>query len=720
MFDRKSIIAFMQEQSYKPLTYRELAAAMGVQPEDEAVFSRLMGRLEKKGSIVRTRRDRYGLPEMMNLVKGVIRIDPRGYGILRPDEPEAGEIFIYGRNLNGAMHLDRVLVRINQKGREGQRPEGEVIRAIERANRELIGIYKKTRSLAQVIPDDPRQIYPVYVTVPRRVRVKNGDRVVVEIYSWPDKNKDTEGRVLEVLGAYQDPSSDLALVIRKHGLRSVFDSRVLAEASRCCQPVSDEERSGRVDLSALPIVTIDGEDAKDLDDAVNIARQGSGYRLGVHIADVSHYVREHSRLDREAYSRGTSVYLIDQVLPMLPGELSNRICSLNAGEDRLAMSCVMELDQEGQLLDYQLFKSVIRVKERMTYSVVNRLIEGDDPVLRQRYSQYMDDFQLMWELAQKLNRARMRRGALEFDFPESKVYTDELGEPVDVVVVQRGPGEKLIEEFMIKANETVAAHLHRHRIPQLLRVHEKPDPEALLKLNNILSLHGYKLNEGHLRPLDLQRILQGIKGSPQESTLSLMLLRSMKHARYSPWPLGHFGLASEYYCHFTSPIRRYPDLLVHRALARCLTAQPDLKGSAGPAPATSKPARKNTGLSHEEIMDAMVLTGDHCSLREIKAEEAERELVAVKKTRYIARFIGDEFAGRISSVTSFGFFVELANTIEGLVHISSLNDDYYDFNDRALTLTGRYTGSIFHIGDPVRVQVVRADIAAARVDFELR
>lgn len=716
MIDKKTIIAFMQQKSYKPLNYRELAGELGIGPEEEAAFSRLMGRLEKKGAIVRTRRDRYGLPEMMNLIKGTISINPRGYGILRPDEAESEEIFIYGRNLNGAMHLDRVMVRLNQRGRPGQRPEGEVIRAIERASRELVGTFKKTRSLARVIPDDPRQIYPIYVTVPRRIRVKNGDRVVVEIYAWPDKNKDAEGRVLEVLGEYDDASRDAALVIRKHGLRSEFDTRTAAEAEHCPQEVRDEDKAGRLDLTGLRMVTIDGEDAKDLDDAVTIARQGSGYRLGVHIADVSHYVREHSRLDREAYQRGTSVYLLDQVLPMLPPELSNRICSLNAGHDRLAVTCFMNLDADGRLVDYQLSRSVIRVRERMTYMAVNCLLTGSGDgldYLRERYIEYIDDFQTMWELARKLNQARLQRGALDFDFPESKIYVDGRGQPDKVIRVERGPGERLIEEFMIKANETVAAHLFRNHIPQLLRVHEKPDPESLARLNNILGLHGFRLNEEHLQPRDVQGILQKIKGHPSENTLSLMLLRSMKHARYTPWPLGHFGLASDYYCHFTSPIRRYPDLVVHRALVQ------SLEGAGAAAAQVGRKARQEAALSSEERMETLVMVGEHCSLREIKAEEAERELAAVKKTRYIAGFLGEEFPGRISSVTSFGFFVELENTIEGLVHISSLNDDYYDFNDRAFTLTGRYSGRSFKIGDIVDIQVVRADIAAARVDFEL-
>ncbi len=699
--DKKAILAFMHQGTYRPLGYRELAEALGVKPEDEASFSRLIGRLEKKGDIVRTRRDRYGLPDMMNLVKGIISINQRGYGILRPDEMDAEEIFVYGRNLNGAMHMDRVMVRVNQKGRTGQRPEGEVIRAIERANRELVGTFNRTRRLAQVIPDDPRQIYPVYVTVPKRIKVKNGDRVMVEIYSWPDKNKDAEGRVLEVLGEYEDASRDFALVIRKHGLRNEFEERVLAEANKCLQYVSEEECRGRMDLRGNKMVTIDGEDARDLDDAVTIARTQQGYRLGVHIADVSHYVRENSRLDREAYQRATSVYLLDKVLPMLPPELSNRICSLNTGEDRLALSCIMDLNSDAEVVDYELKKSVIRVQERMTYTDVNHLLAGGDTRLETRYADYIEDFQLMWELAQKLKAGRDERGALDFDFPESKVHVDSQGQPTKVIKVERGPGEQLIEEFMIKANETVAGHLYNRRQPFLFRVHEKPGPESLFKLNNVISLYGHKLEAKNLKPADLQKILQGIKGRPEASTVALMMLRSMQHARYTPWPLGHFGLASEYYCHFTSPIRRYPDLVVHRALSRLLE-----KG-------------EKQAAGDEEQLEKMVLIGEHCSLREMKAEEAERELIALKKVRYIGQYLGDDFEGRVSSVTSFGFFVELENTIEGLVHISSLNDDYYDFNDRAFTLNGRHTGRKFSIGDTVTVKVVRADIAMARVDFEL-
>ncbi|MGI5921616.1 MAG: ribonuclease R [Syntrophomonadaceae bacterium] len=700
MLNRDSILEFMHQESYKPLAYNDLLKALQLNEEEQTKFSKLLGQLEKEGEIVKTRKDKFGLPAMMNIVKGVIRMSARGYGILVPDLVDSGEIFVYGKNLNGAMHNDRVLVRMNRRAAYNQRPEGEVIRVLKRANQEIVGTFQKGKNLVQVIPDDPRHIYPIGVKPAHRIKVSNGDKVLVNITTWPTGDRLPEGKIVEVFGRRGQPGLDVRVIVKKHALRDVFPPAVIEEAQRVAVPVSAEEIEKRRDLRDVRMVTIDGEDAKDLDDAVSVKRTERGYQLGVHIADVSHYVKEDSKLDKEAFARGTSVYLIDTVLPMLPRELSNNICSLNARQDRLALSCIMEIDNNGQVLEYDICKSVINVNERMTYTDVNKILVEDDPETKERYSALVEDFQLMKELADILREERNCRGALDFDFPETKVKVDDNGMPVEVKRRESGPGEMLIEDFMIKANEVVAEHMYWQDIPILYRVHEKPNAESLVQLNNVLGVFGHRIQTNRLEPFVFQNVLTHIKGSPGEKTMALMILRSMKHARYTNQALGHFGLASKYYCHFTSPIRRYPDLIVHRVLTDLLEGRINDRKRA----------------SWEKKMGKY---GEHSTLQEIKAEEAERELIDIKKAQYMQQFVGDEFVGQISSVQSFGFFVELENTIEGLVHISTIADDYYEFNDRSYTLMGKHTGRKFSIGDQVRVQLVRVDVDDSKIDFEL-
>lgn len=700
MLDSETIIAYMRQESYRPMSYKDLREAFQFEDEEEGRFSELLGRLEKEGEIIRTRRDKYGLPEMMNIYRGIIRISQRGYGILLPDQNDAPEIFVYGRNLNGAMHQDRVLVRIHERANADQRPEGEVIRAITRANQELVGTFEKGKQAMQVIPDDPRQIYPINVRPSSKLKLKNGDKVLVKIDRWPDKNKYPEGTIAEVFGRQGQPGVELRIVIKKHGLREQFPPAVLEEARTVALPVDEQQILRRHDLRSLRMVTIDGEDAKDLDDAVSIEKIDGGYRLGVHIADVSHYVREDSQLDKEALTRGTSVYLIDKVLPMLPPELSNGICSLTAQQDRLAITCMMEIDKKGKVLKHDIFQSVIHVDERMTYTAVNKIITDDDADTKERYRDLVGDFLLMKELADIIRQERNSRGALDFDFPESKVIVDENSFPIEIKLFERGVGEMLIEDFMIKANEVVAEYLFWQEMPTLYRVHEKPEGESFSKLNKVLSVFGFAIQENKVEPYVFQNILKDIKGSPQENVISLLVLRSMKHARYVPQELGHFGLASKYYCHFTSPIRRYPDLIVHRVLSLILEGKMN--------------AKKKSAMESR-----MGNYGEQSTMQEAKAEEAERELVDIKKAQYMKQFIGDEFEARISSVLSFGFFVELPNTVEGLVHISTIADDYYEFNDKAYTLTGTHNGKKYAIGDQVKVQLVSVDVNAAKIDFEL-
>jgi ribonuclease R len=692
----------MRQDTYHPLGYTDLMKVFGIEAEEENKFARALGSLEKQGEIVKTRKNKYGLPEKMNLARGVMNLSHRGYGFIIQDQTDTPDIFVYGRNLNGAMHHDKVLVRIYQRAHgESRRPEGEVVRVIQRANKELVGTYERGRHSLQVIPDDARQIYPITVSRSRKLKVNPGDKVLVRITSWPDKKGFAEGKILEVLGKKGQPGLDVQVIIKKHGLAAEFPDSVLEEAAEAAaRSISERDLSGRLDLRKIPMVTIDGEDAKDLDDAVSVEKIEGGHRLGVHIADVSHYVREDSKLDKEACKRGTSVYLIDRVLPMLPPQLSNDICSLNARQDRLALSCIMDINSQGQVVDYKIRKSVIKVSERMTYSDVNKILAGEDDNLKARYKDHIEQFFTMQELAGIIRSERTKRGMLDFDFPESKVIVDENGIPLEIKRREQGAGEKLIEDFMIKANETVAEHMYRQELPLLYRVHENPDEDSLVKLNHVLGVFGHQIKGRKIQPLLFQKVLQDIKGRPEEQMISLMVLRSMKHARYVPQALGHFGLASPYYCHFTSPIRRYPDLIVHRVLSLML--------------ANSISERKKASLNSK-----MAEYGEHSTLQEIKAEEAERELVGIKKAQYMKQFVGEEFQGRISSVQSFGFFVELPNTVEGLVHISSIVDDYYVFNDRNYTLTGNHTGRKFAIGDPVKVLLAKVDVNEAKIDFEL-
>ncbi|MGI6452501.1 MAG: ribonuclease R [Syntrophomonadaceae bacterium] len=700
MFTKETILSLMYRESYRPLGYKELLDVLGIKEVDEEIqFSKVLGQLEKEGEIVRTRKNKFGLPEMMNLVKGVLHLNPRGYGIVLPDKPGQPEVFVFGKNMNGAMHNDKVIVQVNKEAQYGQRPEGSIIRIIKRANQEIVGTLEKGKRFMQVIPDDPRMYYPIYVVGYKKAKARVGDKVVVSITSWPDGYKGPEGKIIEVLGKTGEPGLDLQVIIRKYGLRSEFSEKVIKEARQAAVPVSQEEISQRRDLRNIRMITIDGEDAKDLDDAVSIARTGRGYHLGVHIADVSHYVKENSQLDQEAFKRGTSVYLVDHVLPMLPKELSNGICSLNAGEDRLAISCLMNIDDKGKVVNYDLCKSVINVDKRMTYTAVNKILAEGGQEERNEYPEIVPDLELMAELSAILRKDRLERGALDFDFPESKVIVDKNGTPTEIRKVRPGVGEKIIEDFMIKANEVVAEHMYWREAPILYRVHEKPDEDGMTGLNRVLGVFGHRIRANQTEPKAFQKVLREIKGRPEEQLISLIMLRSMKHAKYYPVALGHFGLASRYYCHFTSPIRRYPDLIVHRVLSALLDGS--LKGK------------------RSVWENKMGLLGEHSTLQEMKAEEAERELVDIKKAQYMKEFLGEEFTAQICSVQSFGFFVELENTVQGLVHVSSLDDDYYEFNERNYTLVGTHSGRKFAIGDRVRVQLVRVETDAAKIDFEL-
>jgi len=698
----KELIAFMDESSYKPMTAEELINALGIEDVKEIqAFFQMLNRLEKEGSIVLTRKHRYGLPKKMGLIIGRLQGHPKGFGFVIPDDPTVKDVHISLDNMKGAMHNDKVMVRPNLSPR-GQL-EGEVVRILERANKQVVGTFEKSKNFGFVVPDDPRLYYDIFVPLGEDKGASNYDKVVVEITRWPEKRRSPEGRIVEIIGRLGDPGVDILSIVKKFRLPTEFPEEVLAEVKNIPQEVTPEEIEGRRDLRSLKTVTIDGADAKDLDDAVSIELlQNGSFRLGVHIADVAHYVKEGSALDREAFNRGTSVYLVDRVIPMLPPELSNGICSLNAGVDRLALTVMMEVDREGRVVNYEIFESVINVDERMTYDNVRRILVDQDKELMDRYREFLNEFKLMEELCLILKEKRKKRGAVDFDFPEGKAVLDSEGRTIDIIKLERSIAENIIEEFMILANETVAEHMYWLEVPFIYRIHEEPDSEDISELNSFLRIFGYKIKgkEGSIHPGAFQEIVEKVKDTPQEKLINTVLLRSMKHARYDEVCVGHFGLASKYYTHFTSPIRRYPDLAIHRVIKETL------KG-------------KISKKRYEFLKQRMPAAAEQSSIMEQVAEEAERDCLDMKKAEYMKQHLGSVFTGVISSVLAFGFFVELPNTVEGLVHVSTLTDDYYTYLEDKMILMGQHTKKMYRIGDEVKVQVARVDVDKRQIDFEL-
>ncbi|MDU4960989.1 MAG: ribonuclease R [Sporomusaceae bacterium] len=698
---KQRIIDFMRNAAYRPLSAEDLADEMALKGTELNHFFTALDELVEAAAVIKTRYDKYGLPDKMNLAVGRLTIHSKGFGFLLPENPEEEDVFIAPDDLLNAMHNDRVVVRLHNKhARADRRREGEVIRIVSRANSRIVGVYESSRHFGFVIPDDKRIRQDIFIPQHETAQAKNGDRVVAEITVWPEKQKSAAGRIIEVLGRPGDKGIEVLALLKRHQLAVEFPEPVEQAAAKVPDKIHPDDLTDRRDLRRLPLVTIDGEDAKDLDDAVFVERLDNGnHRLGVHIADVSYYVREDSSLDREARERGTSVYLVDRVLPMLPPRLSNGICSLNAGADRLAMSCEMEIDRNGKIVDYDIYQSVIHVRDRLTYTTVRKILTEQDPALSEQYRHQLEHIQEMERLCQILRKRRMRRGAIDFDFPEVKVKLDEAGKPVEIIKRVRTIAESIIEEFMLVANETVAEHMFRRKVPFVYRIHEEPASEKMVKLNQLLHNFGQRLGKlEDIRPGTLQKVLTKIAGKPEERIVSSVMLRSLKQARYEAENLGHFGLAARFYTHFTSPIRRYPDLIVHRLLREMLE---------GGIPA------KRRDLLRETLPEIAF----HASERERAATEAERESVDLKKVEYMEQFIGQEFSGVINGVTAFGVFVELDNGIEGLVHVSTMDDDYYAYIEEQYMLLGERTRKIYRLGDPVAVVVTKVSHEENTIDF---
>ncbi|MCB2287831.1 ribonuclease R [Clostridium algidicarnis] len=699
---KESIINFMRNQTYKPMEIRELAAVFDISKGEYKEFKKVIKVMEKEGLIVKTNTDKLGLTEKMGLVPGRLQAHQKGFGFVIPDEEGLKDVFIPSSFINGAMNGDKVVAKVTKEDFNGKKREGEIIRITERTNTTIIGVYESSSNFGFVIPEDKRIQNDIFIPKNQKNGADDNDVVIVEITEWPGKRRNPEGKVLEILGKKGDRGLDILTIIKKHSLPEEFPEKVLKFAENIEDHIPKDEYKKRKDLREVRMVTIDGEDAKDLDDAVSIERLESGnYKLGVHIADVSHYVKENNPLDKEALKRATSVYLIDRVIPMLPQKLSNGICSLNPKVDRLALSCFMVIDKSGKVLEHEIYESVINTSERMTYTEVTKILKKEDNELLERYDYLYDDFKAMEELCNILNKKRLDRGAIDFDFEESKIILDKMGKPIDIRPYEREISNRIIEEFMLVCNETIAEHMYWANIPFIYRIHENPDEEKLQRFSEFIYNLGYVVKwSKEIHPSSLQEVLNKVKGEKEESVVSTLLLRSMMQAKYGPESVGHFGLAAKYYCHFTSPIRRYPDLMIHRIIKEFINGKVDSERASKLVPIVDYAAKQS-------------------SERERTAEEAEREVDDMKKAEYMSEKIGEEFEAVISSVTSFGFFAQLPNTVEGLVHISTLDDDYYIYDERHLSLVGERTKNIYRLGDPVRIKVARVDLENHEIYFDL-
>lgn len=695
----EKVLAFMREASYAPMTSEQLVDALADVCSASKLWQELLA-LEENGEIIRTRFDTYGLPEKMGLVAGRFQLTSKGFGFVIPDNKgDKPDVFIPPRSLNGAMNNDRVLARINNDA-HGKKPEGEILRIIVHANNKVVGIFHQTGDFAFVTPDDKRIGQDVYVMRKHFNGAKDGQKVVVEITEWPQEHRKAEGRVSEILGNIGDVGLEILSIIKQNDLPLQFPDEVLEAARKVPKTIKKSELAGRRDLRERTVVTVDGEDAKDLDDAVYVEQLGKNeYLLGVYIADVSYYVTEDSILDKEARERGTSVYLVDRVLPMLPERLSNGICSLNAGEDRLSMACEMHIDSLGTVLSYEIFPAVINVRHRLSYNIVRAILAGDSAMC-ERYEDILPMVARMDILRQILHDKRARRGAVDFELPEQKVILDENLHPIDIVQRIHGNAESIIEEFMLAANETVAKHMFDAHWPFIYRVHDIPSEERMQEFAKLLANFNIKFRvKEETEPKDIQQAVAEVAGKAEERLITTVALRSMKQAVYQTDNIGHFGLAAKYYTHFTSPIRRYPDLIVHRLL-RAWMQQPKLKDS-----------------EVEPLEEKLDVIAEHSSIRERAAADAERATVDLKMCEYMAGHIGEEYDGIISGVTAFGMFVELPNGVEGLVHISSLMDDYYDFYEERYALVGTHSGKAYRLGDAVRIEVLNVNISDVSIDF---
>ncbi len=694
---KKTVYHFICDDCYVPMKIKELAVMLEVKREDRRQLEEILQELLQEGKIVLSKRGKY-TKAVEKRLSGVFSANPRGFGFVTIEgEPE--DIFIPAAKVNGAMHQDSVEITVSI-AETGRRREGAVVKILERGIKQLVATYEQSGNYGFALPDNTRFGKDIFITKEHSKGAVTGHKVVVEITDYGRPGRNPEGKVTEILGHVNDPGVDILSIVRAYGLPEEFSEKIMRQVENVSKEVSEADMAGRMDLRDVQMVTIDGEDAKDLDDAVSLTMEGDLFVLGVHIADVTNYVQEHSALDVEALKRGTSVYLVDRVIPMLPHALSNGICSLNQGENRLALSCIMTINSKGEVVDHRIAETVIRVDRRMSYTSVKKILEDKDSAEITEYEELVPMLWRMEELAGILRKRRRKRGSIDFDFPETKVYLSEDGKPLEIAPYERNVATRLIEDFMLIANETVAQDYYWQELPFVYRVHDKPDSEKIHTLSTFINNFGYTIHiaQDEVHPKELQKLLEKIEGSDEETLISRLTLRSMKQARYATVCTGHFGLAADYYCHFTSPIRRYPDLQIHRIIKE------NLRGR----------MNESRRAHYEEILPEVA---KHSSMMERRAEEAERETIKQKKAEYMEQYLGETFEGVISGVTEWGFFVELSNTVEGLVRVSELADDFYRFNEDTYELVGEAAGKSYKLGQKISVQVTAVDRLLRTVDF---
>lgn len=700
---KERLLGLINDSAYSPLKKEELAVIFDIHPAEMPMFYNFLDELEEDGYIGRTKKGKIMSLNQMGLFVGKFVSHRKGFGFVESDEEYTQDLFIPADNVNTAMHNDRVIAEIVTPATDDRRAEGKIIKVVKREVTEVVGLFQPSKNFGFVVPDNKKFNQDIYIPKKFFSGAKENDKVVVEITVWPSEDRKPEGKIIEVLGQKGERGVEIDSIVKAHGLPEEFPKKVLDEAEFVAVPIPEEEIQRRFDIRDLKTFTIDGEDAKDLDDAVSIEKLPNGnFKLGVHIADVTHYVREKSKLDKEALKRATSVYLVDKVIPMLPKTLSNGMCSLNPFEDKLTLSIFMEINDKGEVVKHDIHESIINSKARMTYTEVSDILEKDDPLLKKTFSHMVDEFKMSEELARILMKRRERRGSIDFDFPEAKIILNKDGEVVDIKHYERRISNRIIEEFMLISNETIAEHYFWLGLPFVYRVHETPSAEKMEQLSKFVATFGYTI-KGDLEdvhPKALQAIVENIKGKREEEAISTILLRSLKQARYEPTCLGHFGLAAKYYCHFTSPIRRYPDLQIHRIIKEQLNNKINQK-------------------RQDQLSNIVEYASTQSSERERAAELAERDVHDYYKACYMADKVGQEFEGTISSVTNFGMFVELENTIEGLVRLANMADDYYIYDDMTYTIIGERTKKTFRIGDPVRIRVDRVNVDFREIDFEL-
>ncbi len=698
---KERILAYMESEGYVPIKRRDMRAMLSVPQEDREKFENLINELIAEGRVFETKKGKLASPKDLQMATGTFIGHARGFGFVTPDA--GGEdIFIPASETMGAMQKDRVLYKVLHKAEKSKKADGVIVRILERGQQRIVGTFEAgSKGYGFVVADDKKIAKDIFISRENTKGAVTGHKVVVEITDYGEDRRNPEGKVIEILGHINDPGVDILSVIRRYELAVDFPEEVYAEIEHLGTEVAEADKKGREDLRDLLTITIDGADAKDLDDAVSLKRLGNGnFELGVHIADVSHYVRENTALDKEAYARGTSVYLVDRVIPMLPHKLSNGICSLNPHVDRLALSCLMEVNGRGEVVSHRILESVINSDYRMTYTAVREILEDGTPALLEQYAEILPMLEDMEELRQILGEKRRKRGSVNFDLPESKIILDENGKPIDIRPYEKSIATNMIEEFMLVCNETIAENSFWQEMPFMYRSHQEPDEDKLEKMEQFLRGFGYYLRkkDGEIHPRELQKVLQKAEETDEERIITRMVLRSMMQARYTAENGGHFGLAAKYYCHFTSPIRRYPDLEIHRMIKKMLHGELDEKASA---------------YYRRKMPD----WAKHCSKQERVAEDAERDTDALKKVEFMEDKVGQIYEGIISGVTNWGIYVELPNTIEGMVALSQMDDDYYEFDEKKMLVFGKRTKKSYRLGDKVVVSVAKVDRMMGTIDF---